>query len=255
MLFTLTSGSSGNCSLLSHNGTNILIDCGISGKRLVEQLSDIGLDGSDIDAMLITHEHIDHISGAGVVSRRFNIPVYATCQTHMAMDLGKVRDENIKTIEADRPFEIGNIGINPFCIPHDAASPVGYRFYCDNRKVSVATDIGIMTDELLCSLSGSEELILEANHDIDMLKNGPYPERLKERILSRSGHMSNNLCADTALLLAQRGAKRIMLAHLSEQNNTPQLAYDAVSEKLAANGAEACDVLLKVASRYEVTAF
>ena len=255
MLCTLTSGSSGNCSLLSFDGTNILIDCGISGKRLGEHLAELGLSGDDIDAILITHEHIDHISGAGVVSRRFDIPVYATCQTHMAMNLGKIKDENIRIIEPDRPFEIGGVGINAFCIPHDAAAPVGYRFYCGSKKLSVATDIGMMTDELLCSLSGSETIILEANHDIEMLKNGPYPERLKARILSTSGHMSNGLCADTALLLAQRGAKNIMLAHLSEQNNTLQLAHDAVAGRLSADGAEAGDVRLKVASRYEVTAF
>ena len=137
MLCTLTSGSSGNCSLLSFDGTNILIDCGISGKRLGEHLAELGLSGDDIDAILITHEHIDHISGAGVVSRRFDIPVYATCQTHMAMNLGKIKDENIRIIEPDRPFEIGGVGINAFCIPHDAAAPVGYRFYCGSKKLSV----------------------------------------------------------------------------------------------------------------------
>lgn len=255
MLCSLVSGSSGNSSLVSYKGTHILVDCGMSGKRLEQLLSGLGLRGSDISAILVTHEHIDHVSGVGVVSRRFDLPVYATCGTHFAMDIGSMREENIKYIEPDRPFEIGEIGVNPFCIPHDAADPVGYRFFCGEKKLAVATDIGVMTNEIFDSLSGSESIILEANHDIEMLKNGSYPQQLKARILSNTGHMSNELAAKTALALAKRGTKRIMLAHLSNENNTPKLAYDTVSAELSASGAACGDLELLVANRYEVTQF
>lgn len=255
MLCSLVSGSSGNSSLVSYKGTNILIDCGMSGKKLEQLLAELGLCGSDISAILVTHEHIDHVSGVGVVSRRFDLPVYATCGTHFAMEVGKMSEENIKYIEPDRPFEIGEIGVNAFCIPHDAADPVGYRFFCGDKKLAVATDIGVMTNEIFDSISGSESIILESNHDIEMLKNGSYPIQLKSRILSNVGHMSNALAAKTALALAKRGTKRIMLAHLSNENNTPRLAYDTVSGELTAAGAQAGDLELLVANRYEVTQF
>ncbi len=255
MLYSLISGSSGNCSLISHKNTNILVDCGMSGKRLELLLDQLSLKGSDLDAILVTHEHIDHISGIGVVSRRYNLPVFATEQTHYTMNVGKIADENIRCIEPDRPFEVGNVGINAFSIPHDAAAPVGYNLYCDNKKYSVATDIGIMTNELFDSISGSDSVILEANHDVEMLKNGSYPKSLKSRILSNLGHMSNDLSAKCALALANRGTKNIMLSHLSDENNTPQLAFDTVAKKLSENGATMGDVKLLVAKRYEVTSF
>ncbi len=255
MLCSLTSGSSGNCSLVSYKNTNILVDCGMSGKRLDELLRTLSLSGCDLDAILVTHEHIDHISGVGVVSRRYNVPIFATEQTHRAMNIGKITDDNIKSIEPDRPFEVGDIGIDAFSIPHDAAAPVGYRFYCGNKKYSVATDIGTMTNELFDSISCSDSIILEANHDIQMLKSGSYPENLKARILSNFGHMSNELSAKCALALANRGTKNIMLSHLSEENNTPSLALGTVSQKLRENGALSGDVKLVVAKRYEVTLF
>lgn len=255
MLRSLISGSSGNCSLVTYKDTNILVDCGMSGKRLEELLSGLDLSGRDLDAIVVTHEHIDHISGIGVVSRRYNLPVYATEQTHLAMNIGRIADENIKIIEPDRPFEIGRITADAFSIPHDAQDPVGYRFYLGKDKMSVATDIGTMTDELFDSISGSKAVILEANHDIDMLKNGSYPEPLKSRILSNFGHMSNDLSAKTALALVNRGTKQIMLSHLSNENNTPDLAYSSVSEKLKEGGVKKGDIKLIVANRYEVSSF
>ncbi|MEE0945028.1 MAG: MBL fold metallo-hydrolase [Clostridia bacterium] len=255
MLRSLISGSTGNCSLVTYKDTNILVDCGMSGKRLEELLSELDLTGFDLDAIVVTHEHIDHISGIGVVSRRYNLPVYATEQTHLAMNIGKIAEENIKIIEPDRPFEIGRVIADAFSIPHDAADPVGYRFYCGKDKMSVATDIGTMTDELFDSISGSKAVILEANHDIDMLIKGSYPEPLKSRILSNFGHMSNDLSAKTALSLVNRGTKQIMLSHLSNENNTPDLAYSSVAEKLEEGGVKKGDVQLIVANRYEVSSF
>ena len=255
MLRSLISGSSGNCSLLSYRNTNILVDCGMSGKRLDELLSELNLSGIDLDAILVTHEHIDHISGIGVASRKYNLPIYATEQTHLAMNIGRISDENIKVIEPDRPFEIGTVTADAFSIPHDAADPVGYRFYCGKDKFSVATDIGTMTDELFDSISGSKAVILEANHDIDMLLNGSYSEPLKRRILGNFGHMSNELSAKTALALVNRGTTQIMLSHLSDENNTPELAYKTVSERLKNGGVKDSDVQLIVANRYEVSTF
>ncbi|MDO4618093.1 MAG: MBL fold metallo-hydrolase [Clostridia bacterium] len=255
MLLSLISGSSGNSSLFTHNGTNILIDCGMSGRALTETLKKLDMCGHDIDAIFVTHEHIDHTAGVGVVSRRFNLPVYATEQTHEAMNVGRIADENIKIIAPDRPIEIGDVVVDAFSIPHDAKDPVGYRFFADNKKFALATDIGTITDDLFDSLSGSKEIILEANHDIDMLKNGPYPEHLKSRILSNFGHMSNDLSAETALSLINRGTEKIMLAHLSNENNTPEKAFSAVSDFLKENGVSKKDVMLSVAKRYEVTKF
>lgn len=251
MLCSLISGSSGNASLVSYKNTKILVDCGMSCKRLEAQLAKINMCGGDLSAIVVTHEHTDHTYGVGVVSRKYNIPIYATEQTHYAMKLGTVSESNICIIEPDRLFTVGDIDINAFSIPHDAAAPVGYRFICGDKKYCVATDIGLMTDVIFDSLSGSESIILEANHDIEMLKNGSYPERLKERILSNAGHMSNEVCAKTALALTKRGTKRIMLAHLSEENNTPELAYNTVKSQLE----ELCDIELLVADRYEVTLF
>ena len=248
MLRSLISGSSGNSSLISYKGTNILVDCGMSGKRLEQLLSEIGMSGADLSAIMVTHEHIDHISGVGVVSRRYGLPVYATEQTHAAMKVGRIDEDNVRIIEPDRPFDIKDICVDAFSIPHDAAAPVGYRFFCGNKKLSVA-------NELFDSISGSESVILEANHDVNMLINGSYPEQLKSRILSNVGHMSNELSAKTALALARRGTKRIMLAHLSDENNTPTLAYDTVKASLEGDGAERGDLELLVAKRYEVTEF
>lgn len=253
-LYTLVSGSSGNSTFVNYKSTNILVDCGMSGKSLEKHLNDLGVLPTDLNAILVTHEHIDHISGIGVVARRYNLPVYATEQTHLAMDLGKISDENLVIIEPDRPFEIGDIQVNAFNIPHDAAAPVGYRFFCGNKKVSVATDIGIMTSELFEGIAGSEEIVLEANHDIEMLVSGTYPERLKRRILSDFGHLANDASAKTVVNLVKRGTKKLMLAHLSTENNTPKLAYDTVNSALCEIGASN-DVILKVANRYEVTSF
>ena len=251
MLCSLISGSSGNSSLVTYKNTKILIDCGMSCKRLEGQLAKLGMSPADVSAIMVTHEHIDHICGVGVVSRKYNLPIFATEQTHNAMNIGTISNDNICIIEPDRLFTVGDIIINAFSIPHDAAAPVGYRFFCGEKKYCVATDIGLMTDVIFDSISGSESVIIEANHDIPTLKNGSYPERLKERILSNSGHMSNELCANTVLALTKRGTKRIMLAHLSEENNTPELAYDTVKSQL--EGID--DIELVVADRYEVTLF
>ena len=256
MFISLVSGSSGNASIIKNNNTTILLDCGLSGKKLSMTLDSIGMSCDEIDAMLITHEHTDHTQGAGVVSRRFNIPIYATEKTHLAMSVGPLKEENIKIIKSDEPFEIGTIGITPFSISHDASDPVCYSFLVDNKKYSIATDTGIMTDKIFNSIAGSDFLMLEANHDIDMLMYGDYPYDLKKRIMSNWGHLSNNLAAENAIKLLENNTHHIMLSHLSEKNNDPNVAYKTVENALTAHGAKiGKDISLCVAKRYEVTNF
>jgi len=253
---SLISGSSGNSTFISSGDTNLLIDCGLSGKNLEKLLSLIDVRPSDINAMLITHEHIDHVRGAGVVCRRYNIPVAATQKTHMAMDIGNISDENRILINPYEDFEIGNIGIKAFQIPHDAADPVGYSFFAENQKYTLATDMGNMSESLLNEIKGSHSVILESNHDVEMLRIGPYPYPLKQRILGDFGHLSNEIAAQTALALVKTGTQNIMLGHLSENNNTPEIAQLETYNVLTQAGVEVgTDVRLCVAHRHNITMF
>ena len=250
---SLVSGSSGNSSLISDGKTTLLIDCGISGIKLTERLNEAGFAPSDISGLLITHEHSDHTCGVGVIARRFGIPLYATEKTFAAMNPGKINPELFNNICAGKTFSIGDIDIHPFSIPHDAADPVGYSFYADNGKYTLATDMGFMPDTLFDELKGSRQIILESNHDIEMLRFGTYPYYLKQRILSENGHMSNELSAKVSVRLADCGTESIMLAHLSRENNTPEIAEITTHNALCSEGFS--NVNLSVASRYNVTRF
>ena len=256
MFLSLVSGSSGNCSIVSDEKTTLLIDCGLSASRLIELLEAIGVSPLDLNAVLITHEHSDHIKGAGVVSRKYGLPVFATCGTHSAMKACGIPEENIKYISPDESFEIGTIGVNAFSIPHDATEPVGFSFFCGKAKLSVATDMGYMNNYILDNIKGSNAVILESNHDIEMLKNGRYPEYLKRRILGNFGHLSNIDAANTALKLLESGTRHIMLAHLSADNNTPKTAIMETAELAIANGiTPGKDFSLAVANRFMPTKF
>lgn len=251
---SLISGSSGNATFISDGKTNLLIDCGMSGKKLKEALHAIDVMPESIDALLLTHEHIDHTKGAGVVSRRYNIPVYATEGTHSAMDAGKI--DNTQFVSEGVDFEIGSIGIKPFAIPHDAKQPVGYCFYINGEKYSLATDIGKMNMDILNSITGSKKVLLESNHDIEMLRYGSYPFPLKQRILGDRGHLSNELAAKTALYLVQNGTEHVMLGHLSRENNRPEIAMLESYNLLTQSGVRVGDdMTLKVADRYKPTSF
>jgi phosphoribosyl 1,2-cyclic phosphodiesterase len=253
---SLISGSSGNAAFFSDGKTNLLIDCGMSGAKLKQSLSSIDVLPESIDALLITHEHIDHTKGAGVISRRYNIPVYATEGTHSGMDIGKVADENIHIVREGDDFEIGGIGIKPFQIPHDANQPVGYTLFTGGEKYALATDIGKMTNDILSAVTGSKNVILESNHDIEMLKCGSYPFPLKQRILSDTGHLSNEMAAKTALYLVNHGTEHIMLGHLSNENNRPEIAMLETYNHLTNGGINVgSDMTLKVADRYNPTVF
>ena len=212
---SLISGSSGNATFVSDGKTNLLIDCGMSGAKLKESLHAIDVMPESIDALLITHEHVDHTKGAGVISRRYNIPIYTTQGTHTSMDIGNIADENIKIITEDTDFEIGNIGIRPFAIPHDAAQPVGFNFMIGDEKYSLATDIGKITKSILEKITGSKKILLESNHDVEMLKCGTYPYPLKRRILGEYGHLSNETASKVALHLVQNGTEPVSYTHLT----------------------------------------
>ena len=251
---SLISGSSGNATLISDGKTHILTDCGMSGARLKDALKKVGIAPETLSALLITHEHVDHVRGAGVIARRYNIPVYATEKTLSKMDCGPIDENLLNAIKPDADFEIGGIGICPFSIPHDAADPVGYNYFAENKKYSLATDIGHMNDYILGHISGSRAVLLESNHDVEMLQLGSYPFPLKRRILSDVGHLSNENAAKCAVELLKSGTESIALGHLSQENNTPEIAlldtYNALTDAGARVGE---DIKLTVAQRFEVT--
>ena len=255
-LYSLISGSSGNCSLVTDGKTNILIDCGTSGKRALLALEKVGIAPQTICAILVTHEHTDHTSGVGILARKLGVPIYATNGTHRSMNIGKINETQISFVTPDITYDIGGIGVTPFSIPHDAQDPCGYSFTDGRKKVTIATDIGCMPDSLFSRIRGSNSIILESNHDIEMLRFGEYPYPLKQRILSDHGHLSNPLAAETALRLVRTGTEHIMLGHLSDKNNLPEIAQMETFNKLSDNGVKVgIDMTLQVAKRYEVTAF
>ena len=228
----------------------------MSGRRLKASLESINVLPEDLDAILITHEHSDHIQGTGILSRRYNLPIYATNGTAASMDVGKIGDGNLRIISADRDFQIGTIGILPFTIPHDAAEPVGYNLFIGSKKCTLATDMGHIDSYIMDHLKGSSMLILESNHDVDMLKNGSYPYHLKRRILGVNGHLSNSSAADAIPELVESGTEHIMLGHLSRENNLPEIAMLTARNALHDRGIrEGQDVTLAVAGRSSVTRF
>lgn len=240
-LKSLKSGSKGNASLVYTKNTKILVDCGISGKAVKEAMAQLDISPEEINGIVVTHEHYDHIKGIGVMMRRYDIPVYANSMTWAAImqnDLGKLNDKNIKIFEGVEPFVIGDISINPFKIPHDAAFPVGYAFDDGRTRAAVATDMGMLTEEVFRAIGGCKEVLVESNHDVNMLEIGPYPYQLKRRILGSYGHLSNDDAAKAAELLVRMGTENIMLGHLSEENNYPGLAYETVRMGLAQAGIE-----------------
>ncbi len=241
----LRSSSKGNTTIVFNKNTRILVDCGISGKALEECLGTAGIDGSSIDAIVITHEHSDHIKGVGIISRKYNIPIYANSLTWQSMRgiLGKIAEENIRTFETGREFYINDIGVNPFKTPHDAAESVGYTFSFMDEKVAVATDMGVISESVLTAVCGSHTALIEANYDLNMLEIGPYPYDLKCRIKGACGHLCNSAAAEMAKALAESGTKKIILGHLSEENNYPPIAFETVKECIKDSAAELLVVL------------
>ncbi len=239
-LCSLRSSSKGNAVLVYTDTTKLLIDCGISGKMAEAGMKEIGVLPESLDAILITHEHSDHIGGVGVLSRRYDLPVYANAKTWDAMDtaLGKMKPENKCRFSGCEPFSIGGISVHPFSIPHDAADPVGYSFVHGDKKVSIATDIGILEESLFRAVQGSDAILLEANHDPNLLDIGSYPLPLKQRIRGTKGHLSNEDAAHAVKFLAKMGTSQILLGHLSQENNYPLLCQQTVVNILKESGIE-----------------
>ncbi len=223
------SGSSGNSTLVTDDVTHLLVDCGAGGKYITECMQRVGINPTELSGILITHEHRDHIAGAGILSRRFNLPIYATPKTWASIGstLGNIAPQNQRNTEATMTF--GDIQVEAFAIPHDAAEPVGYSFMKQDEKLTIATDMGEVTDSVLSHLVGSHTVIIEANHDVTMLQNGRYPYPLKKRIAGSKGHLSNEACGKLCVKLVESGTRALWLGHLSAENNKPSLAYDTVA--------------------------
>lgn len=254
-LCSIASGSSGNCVYVGSEQAHVLVDVGISGKKIEAGLNSIDLTGKDIDGILITHEHSDHIKGLGVLSRKYGIPVYTTGGTADAMSrmsvLGKIPEGLIREIREDEPFFIKDMSIHPFTIPHDAAQPVGYRLECGGQSVGIATDLGKYNEYIVDNLQNLDALLLEANHDIRMLQVGKYPYYLKQRILGDRGHLSNENAGRLLCRLLHDNLKAVFLGHLSKENNYEELAYETVCQEvtLGDNPYKSRDFKIQVAKR------
>ncbi len=252
---SLYSGSSGNSIFVASGETKLLTDAGLSGRKIINALNSIGEDPSQLSAILVSHEHSDHIKGAGVLSRKFNLPIYASEGTWQAMEglIGVVDECNKIRFSSYEPFMIGDIRVTPFLIPHDAAEPVGFSFEASGKKATIATDIGCINTDLLSYFEDSDLLLLESNHDAQMLKVGPYPWYLKQRIASSHGHLSNEAAGEVIAYMAQKGTKCFLLGHLSQENNFPELAYQTVCNALGEKCLEVgTDVTVEVALRDKV---
>ena len=231
-LCSIASGSSGNCIYVGDDGTHLLVDAGISKKRIEEGLHTLGVTGEELGGILITHEHIDHIQGLGVFSRKYKVPIYGTQGTlegiRCCNSLGKMPDGLLHEVRADEPFSIGGMKICPFSISHDARQPSGYRIENQEKSVAVATDLGKYDGYTVENLKNLNALVLEANHDIHMLEVGPYPYPLKTRVMGDQGHLSNELSGRLLCDILHDGLQYVVLGHLSKENNYEELAYETV---------------------------
>ena len=227
---TLASGSSGNAILVSHGATHLLVDCGISCLRIKRALAALGLSPADLTAILITHEHSDHVCGLETLFKQFHLPVYCSHGTarQLTYRIAFV-EEVLHPFTPGDNFTFGEISASAFATPHDAAESVGYTFTADGRKAAIVTDLGFVTPVVEQAVCGSHLLVAESNHDPDWVRDGPYPFHLKQRVLGKQGHLSN---ADCAALCKRVGASTVILAHLSAENNSPTLALNTVREML-----------------------
>lgn len=250
---SLYSGSTGNSLFLESEHTKLLVDAGVSAKKIVDGLASFDVAVQDINAIIVTHEHSDHVQSLGTLSKKYNIPIYANTKTWDAMPSQKDRilDCNQKQFNNNEKFEIGDFILSPFDIPHDAANPCGFTIYHDKEKISIATDLGHMTTDIISHLEGSKFVMLEANYDPEVLKCCSYPYLLKTRIAGPNGHLSNSLAGKTIAHLIPSGLEQVMLGHLSKENNFPELAYNTVLEELAIKNYSKDTLPIQVASRIE----
>ncbi len=224
---SLGSGSRGNSTLIESGETRLLLDCGFAARELEQRLAEVAVSPESIDAILVTHEHQDHIRGVGVLARRYRLPVHLTHGTHRSGRLGEVPEVRlIGGLRAE--FQIGSINIRPYSVPHDAREPVQFVFQSGKSRLGVLTDAGEITPHIVEMLQDCTSLLLECNHDPMMLANGPYPYRLQQRVGGRLGHLSNQQAAHLVALVDHEGLGRLVAAHLSEKNNREDLAYSAI---------------------------
>lgn len=254
-LCSIAGGSSGNCIYVGSENTHLLVDTGISRKRIEEGLKELEIKGEELNGILVTHEHADHIQGLGVFSRKYGIPIYATGGTLQGIrnykSLGKMPEGLYHEIEVDQDFTAGDIQIHPFAISHDANEPSGYRFEQGERRVAVATDLGKYDDYIVENLKNLQAVLLESNHDIHMLEVGPYPYPLKRRVLGDRGHLSNELSGRLLCDILHNNLKNVVLGHLSKENNYAELAYETVKPEitLGNNPYKGEDIPIAVAKR------
>lgn len=258
-LCSIASGSSGNCIYTGTEDTGILIDAGISAKRIEQGLASIHKDMKEIKGIFVSHEHSDHIKGLGVLARKYHIPIYATKGTIEAIKamscLGEIDEKLYHRIGADQEVLIEDLTVKPFRISHDAAEPVAYRVECGEKSAAVATDLGFYNQEIIDKLQSLDVLLLESNHDIHMLEVGGYPYPLKQRILGDKGHLSNESAGKLLCHLLHDDLKAVFLGHLSKENNYEELAYETVKLEIALGSAryQPDDFLIEVAKRDAVS--
>ena len=235
-LVSIASGSSGNCIYIGSEEHHLLIDDGISGRQAEKGLNALGLKPEDLDGILVTHEHSDHVKGLGVFSRRYGLPVYATAGTIGAIrrdsSLGALPEGIFHEIRREADFCIGDLVVHPFAVPHDAADPVAYRVSCGEKRAAVVTDLGEYDERILGELQELDAVLVEANHDIRMLQAGPYPWPLKARILGEKGHICNETAGQLICRILHDNMKAILLGHLSKENNYPALALETVKMEI-----------------------
>ena len=258
-LCSIASGSSGNCIYVGSEATHLLVDAGVSGKRTENGLNHLGITGKELDGILITHEHADHISGPGVMARKYGVPIYATRGTIEAIrncgTIGRIEDSLFREVYEDTKLIIKDLTVNPMKISHDAAQPVAYRIAYGSTRVGICTDLGVYNDYTVECLKGMDALLIEANHDVNMLQVGPYPYYLKQRILGDRGHLSNENSGRLLSRILHDNLQTILLGHLSKENNLPELAYEAVRMEITMgdNPYHANDFRLQVAGRSEMS--
>jgi len=235
----LGSGSSGNSTLVESSTTRVLVDAGFNRKETLRRLAALGASVDSVNGIFISHEHSDHVSGLANLSRSWNAPVYISAGTYAEYQRLYPREEveklrGVETLQLSRQFQVGNIEVTAFSIPHDAADPVGFTLRAEGFKISIVTDLGYIPAHVREHLRGSDLLVLESNHDLEMLKVGPYPWHIKQRVMSRTGHLSNHAVSE--YLADDEGfdarARWLVLAHLSENNNNPDLARLSAEEAL-----------------------